>query len=236
VLSQERQGSITISWRPRLARRWCGRQANSHLVLPNLEDPADFLTPDRLPVGSPGRWPLMPLPPSFDWVNYGTFPRLAHMGVVHDHEPLSAPIAEVRRGYVAKDILEPRPMQEAMSHRFGNGARWACRPIPTSRVMSSACWSESIPDNHLGLSVPPRPAEDPNRWPQRQDEHDRPRDPHGRDRAGSRAGVHRVAGLGSGAADVPAQGARDHAPPRRVELTGRQVSACVPTRDSWPIF
>jgi hypothetical protein len=68
------------------------------------------------------RWPLMPIPHSFDWVDPGTFPRLAYGGIVHDHEPLVEPIAEVRRGYAPVDVTAAQPIGEKASVRFTNGA------------------------------------------------------------------------------------------------------------------
>jgi hypothetical protein len=68
------------------------------------------------------RWPLMPMPHSFDWVDPGTFPRLAYMGIVHDHEPLQGPVAEVARGYALPDVLAEKPVEEKANLRFTNGA------------------------------------------------------------------------------------------------------------------
>jgi len=92
------------------------------LVMPNLEDPLDRLTADRLAVGVPGRWPLMPLPQAFDWTDPGTFPRMAYMGIVHDHDPIAAPVAEVARGFAPADVLEPKPIAEKAGPRWANGA------------------------------------------------------------------------------------------------------------------
>ncbi|HXU62689.1 MAG TPA: DUF2169 domain-containing protein [Polyangia bacterium] len=96
--------------------------AVERLVMPNLEDPRDRLTADRLAVGVPGRWPLMPLPQGFDWTDPGTFPRMAYMGIVHDHDPIPAPVAEVVRGFAPADVLEPKPLAEKASPRWANGA------------------------------------------------------------------------------------------------------------------
>ncbi len=98
------------------------RAAVDRLVLPNLEDPDDLLSPERIAVGAPGRWPLMPIPAAFDWVDPGTFPRLAYVGVVHDHDALDAPIAEVRRGWAPDDLLVEKPIEEQADIRFANGA------------------------------------------------------------------------------------------------------------------
>jgi hypothetical protein len=96
--------------------------AVERLVLPNLEDPLDRLSPSHLAVGDPMRWPLMPMPHAFDWVDPGTFPRLAYMGIVHDHEPVQGPIAEVARGYAPADVLAEKPVEEKANLRFTNGA------------------------------------------------------------------------------------------------------------------
>jgi hypothetical protein len=118
------------------------KEAVDSLVLPNLEDPIDYLSPDRLAVGSPGRWPLMPMPQAFDWVNFGTFPRLAYMGIVHDHEPALSPIAEVKRGFIAADLLTDRPLLEGVqtaSHRFSNGASLGLQATPYLQG-NEECW------------------------------------------------------------------------------------------------
>lgn len=98
------------------------RDAVERLVLPNLEDPSDLLSPERLAVGSPGNWPMMPIPHSFDWVDPGIFPRLAYAGIVHDHDPLSVPVAEVQRGYAPDDLLVEKPVEKQANIRFANGA------------------------------------------------------------------------------------------------------------------
>jgi len=96
--------------------------AVDRLVMPNLEDPLDRLTPDRLAVGAPGCWPLMPLPRAFDWTDPGTFPRMAYMGIVHDHDPLSGPVAEVTRGWAPADVMVSKPIAEKVCDRWANGA------------------------------------------------------------------------------------------------------------------
>lgn len=98
------------------------KEAVEQLLLPNLEDPLDQLTPLRIAAGKPGNWPLMPLPQAFDWVHYGWFPRIAYFGFLPKFEPQSHPIAEVVRGLAPADILKPGRQQEKFSWRFANGA------------------------------------------------------------------------------------------------------------------
>jgi hypothetical protein len=97
-------------------------QALEQVVLPNLEDPLDPLTPDRLVCGRLEHWLRMPLPQAMGWVSGGWFPRLAYFGFVPDHEHLEGPIAEVARGYAPADILEHKPIAEKFDFRCANGA------------------------------------------------------------------------------------------------------------------
>ncbi|MGK4004643.1 DUF2169 domain-containing protein [Sorangium sp. So ce1036] len=76
------------------------------LELPNLEDPEDRLTPERLVVGSTRAWPRMPLPASYGALDYGWFPRLAYMGVVPLHDQEDAVFQEVRRGLAPASVLK----------------------------------------------------------------------------------------------------------------------------------
>lgn len=97
-------------------------EALEQLQLPNLEDSEDLLSPVRLSVGKTGRWPLMPLPQSVGWVDYGWFPRLGYFGFVHAHDPLEQPVVEVIRGWAVANILENQPLQDKFSFRMTNGA------------------------------------------------------------------------------------------------------------------
>jgi hypothetical protein len=77
-------------------------EALDAITLPNLEDPSDRMTPDRLAVGSPLAWPTMPLPWCTDWASMGAFPRYAYLGGCPEHHPLLDDFPEVRRGFLAK--------------------------------------------------------------------------------------------------------------------------------------
>jgi len=96
--------------------------AIERLQLPNLEDPLDLLTPERLVCGHSESWPNMPLPQSMDWVGLGWFPRIAYFGIVPEHRPLAALVAEAARGYAPADILESKPVAQKFDFRCANGA------------------------------------------------------------------------------------------------------------------
>ncbi|WP_437546667.1 DUF2169 domain-containing protein [Sorangium sp. So ce367] len=91
--------------------------------LPNLEDPLDRLTPERLLTGDPALWYRQPLPACFDFVPPRSFPR--HLGFGPTVEPwFAAPdderLPEVRLGMLAPGYrgartpgVSPRFYQEA---------------------------------------------------------------------------------------------------------------------------
>jgi hypothetical protein len=76
------------------------RDAVERLLLPQLEDPQDPLTPTRLAVGDPKKWYKMPLPQGTGWIDYGWYPRCAFFGVVPIVERFESAPAEVTRGLV----------------------------------------------------------------------------------------------------------------------------------------
>jgi hypothetical protein len=111
-------------------RNPCGRgyifeatiEAVNRLVLPNLEDPQDLLSPQRLLVGQPGLWPHMPIPHGFDWLDPASFPRVAYLGLPPNHDPLEGPLLEAARGWAPEDLLQPGPLVEKFNYRLANGA------------------------------------------------------------------------------------------------------------------
>ena len=82
-------------------------QAVETLQLPNLEDPLDPVTPQRLEVGSRLRWPGMPLPWATGWVPADWFPRIVGLGLVPMYERMGEPFPEVQRGFIADSVLRP---------------------------------------------------------------------------------------------------------------------------------
>jgi hypothetical protein len=98
-------------------------EAVDQLKLPNLEDPADRLSSERLVVGKVQRWSLMPLPQALDWVHHFWFPRLALFGYYPEHELSdNKPIAEVARGFIPSEVMLRTRESEKHLMRFTNGA------------------------------------------------------------------------------------------------------------------
>jgi len=80
------------------------RELIDGLLLPNVEDPGDPLTTERLVSGAPENWWRQPLPWSCDWFDMDWYPRSIFLGGVPDHLPDDDRVVEeVRRGYVPGD-------------------------------------------------------------------------------------------------------------------------------------
>lgn len=81
------------------------------LEMPNLEDPDDPLTPERLVVGDPRAWWRQPLPWCMDWVPATFFPRMKLFAAQADPwfaAPEEVELQEEKRG------LFPRGLRAAM--------------------------------------------------------------------------------------------------------------------------
>jgi hypothetical protein len=111
-------------------RNPCGRgyliepeqEAVELLELPNLEDPSDPLTPEKLPVLDHQQWIRMPLPQATDWYDYGWFPRIAYAGIIPYFEPAGVIPVEVRRGYAPEWITTERLPDAKGAFLMANGA------------------------------------------------------------------------------------------------------------------
>ncbi len=93
------------------------------LLLPNLEDPADRLRPERLAAGHPFAWHEMPVPAGTTWVPPSYFGRGAFLGMFPFWRPLPDRLAEFERGWLPPEvrginILAAPPL----ALRFTNGA------------------------------------------------------------------------------------------------------------------
>lgn len=64
------------------------REVIDHLLLPNLEDPNDRLTPDRICLGHFMHWERQPVPQSFGWFSKYWQPRASLAGVMPADRPL----------------------------------------------------------------------------------------------------------------------------------------------------
>lgn len=98
------------------------------LAAPNLEDPKDLLTPDRLIVKDPRVWYKQPLPWHLDWVHPMSFPRNVHFAGGMDawfEGPEDASMPEVARGFLMpnyRQVMEARALEQGPHPCFFQGA------------------------------------------------------------------------------------------------------------------
>jgi hypothetical protein len=77
------------------------RETIDGLLLPNVEHPAQLLTPDNLVVGAPEIWWRQPLPWSCDWFSKAWYPRSSFLAGPSADVPFDdGELAEVRLGWV----------------------------------------------------------------------------------------------------------------------------------------
>ena len=88
------------------------------MQMPNVEDPGDLLTPERLIVGDPRYWYRQPLPCSFDWVSPAVFPRYLYLAPGADAwhpAPEDDSMPEIRAGYMPagyRSLMRDRPLEK----------------------------------------------------------------------------------------------------------------------------
>jgi len=94
------------------------------LLVPNLEFEHDPITPSRLSVLSPERWPRAPLPAAMDWQACDWFPRHAFLGLHDLVADYAGPLAERDLGWVPSDLLATGSLLHGHAPRpeYGQGA------------------------------------------------------------------------------------------------------------------
>ena len=94
------------------------------LPLPNIEDPGDLLTPDRVIFDKPDRWSGQPLPDGFGWFQRTWYPRCSFTGAFPAYVDIDTVLREERLGLVPKGqiALSRQFKLPSFDVRFNNGA------------------------------------------------------------------------------------------------------------------
>ena len=94
------------------------------LELPNLEDPADPLAPERLLLDVPEAWPLAPMPQGLGWFPRAAYPRAFYAGSVPPYIDTGTMTKEEYLGLIWKDhiILSRKGKLPGFHARFMQGA------------------------------------------------------------------------------------------------------------------
>jgi hypothetical protein len=100
------------------------REAIDGLALPNLEDPQDLLTPERVALGEPDRWNHQPLPQGFGWFQKTWYPRCSFVGSVPGFVDPDEELREEVLGLVPRrQVALARQFKlPSFDVRFNNGA------------------------------------------------------------------------------------------------------------------
>jgi hypothetical protein len=94
------------------------------LPLPNIEDPEDLLTPERVIIGEPERWHLQPIPQGFGWRQRTWYPRSALLGAYPAFIDVGTVTAEEKMGLLPKNhiALAKQFRLPTFEAYFNNGA------------------------------------------------------------------------------------------------------------------
>lgn len=74
-----------------------------HLELPNLEDPVDLLTPERLLANDYSRWVNQPMPAGFGWFSKFWRPRAELAGIMPADRPVEQELRKAYSKFIPKD-------------------------------------------------------------------------------------------------------------------------------------
>ena len=125
------------------------------LVLPNLEDPDDRLTPERIILGEPQHWPNQPLPQGFGWFQRTWYPRSCFVGSYPAFVDVGTVTTEERLGLLPKNhiALAKQFRLPSFDARFNNGASFG---MSFSHLQGDETISLSglSPDGLLKFSLP----------------------------------------------------------------------------------
>jgi hypothetical protein len=125
------------------------------LVLPNLEDPDDLLTPERIILGEPERWPQQPLPQGFGWFQPAWYPRCAFAGSYPSFVDVGTVTTEERLGLVPKNhiALAKQFKLPGYQPRLNNGASTGML-FPEIKGDETVILSGFTPDGQLQFTLP----------------------------------------------------------------------------------
>jgi len=100
------------------------KEAVERLPLPNIEDPSDSLTPDRIVLGEFIHWNRQPFAQGFGWFHRIWYPRCSFLGAMPGWVPLGEVMREAELGLVERDQADRARAFRLPSKdpRFYNGA------------------------------------------------------------------------------------------------------------------
>jgi hypothetical protein len=141
------------------------KEAVDDLPLPNIEDPEDLITPERLFIEEPDRWHLQPLPQGFGWRQRTWYPRCALLGAYPPFLDPGTVTAEERMGLLPQNhvALAKQSRLRPREAQFANGASLGMifasfkgdEPVVLGRLTPDGVLKFSLPGDapNIGLDL-----------------------------------------------------------------------------------
>lgn len=131
------------------------REVVDGLSLPNIEAPDDLLTPDRVVIEDPTRWPLQPLPQGLGWRQRTWYPRSALIGSLPPFLQPGTVTAEERMKLLpANHVALARQMRlPPFEAQFHNGASFGLL-LPTLKDDEAISLRGLTPGGALDFQLP----------------------------------------------------------------------------------
>jgi hypothetical protein len=125
------------------------------LRLPNIEDPADLLSPDRVIIGTPERWSGQPLPAGLGWFQRTWYPRCSFVGAIPAYVGIDTVLPEEKLGLVPKNqiVLSRQFKLPSFDVRFNNGASFGLA-LPNLAGDETIRLENLTPDGLLVFQLP----------------------------------------------------------------------------------
>ena len=129
------------------------------IELPNLEDPADMLTAERLIARKPELWYRQPLPWCFEWTVGLTFPRYLFLGVdAWFPPPDDSALPEVQRGFIPAHLRRQLEKDHDLAARYRQEASLGMvvnTPLSGQPVVLAGMHPEQPT---ISFTIPPAPS------------------------------------------------------------------------------
>jgi hypothetical protein len=131
------------------------QRAVDNLLLPNIEDPADPITPERLCVGHFMHWERQPMPAGFGWVHKTWQPRGGLAGVMPADRATEQELRQVYAQFVPADQKQQYAETGLpdMDFRFFNGASTGLA-LPYLNGDEDIATTNLVPNGQLSWKLP----------------------------------------------------------------------------------
>ncbi len=130
-------------------------QSVDNLALPNVEEPNDRLTPERLCLGDYGKWQSQPTPAGFGWYPKTALPRAGYAGILPADRETERELRAAYAQFVPEDQRDAyvKNALPDMDFRFFNGASQGL-VLPYLAGTEEVATNNLSPEGLLTFSLP----------------------------------------------------------------------------------